>query len=111
MKPTRSTAARAVRPADAAKAPARRRAAAPPPIDAPVAKARPIATVKRKLSMQLLANPCVSGVGIEHDPDGGSRIKVYLAEDVGDAEWIPRQAGGYPVVTEYVGPIKAFDAE
>jgi hypothetical protein len=61
--------------------------------------------------MQLLANPSVSGVGVDRDPEGQDRIKVYLAEDIGHAPWIPRQAGGYPVVTEYVGPIEAFDAE
>lgn len=72
---------------------------------------RAIADVKRTLSRSLLANPNVSGVGIDLDPDGRAQIKIYLSQDVGDAEWLPHEAEGYPVVAEYIGPIEAFDAE
>lgn len=108
MKTSRAAAARASRPARVAKPPVEAATTVTPTV-AP--KPRPISTVKRKLSMQLMANPSVSGVGIDHDPEGRAQIKVYLAEDVGHAEWIPREAGGYPVVTEYIGPIQAFDAD
>jgi hypothetical protein len=112
MKSPRSTAARATRPVRVSKPRTSAVTAAVEDAAQPAApKPRPIATVKRKLSMKLMANPSVSGVGIEHDPEGRAQIKVYLAEDIGHAAWIPRQAGGYPVVTEYIGPIEAFEAE
>jgi hypothetical protein len=67
---------------------------------------RTIRQAKRSLSRRLLPQPGVAGVGIEAAPEGGERIKVYLAVDdpVLTAQ-VPAEVAGYPVVVEVIAAI------
>jgi hypothetical protein len=65
-----------------------------------------IRQAKRSLSRRLLLQPGVTGVGIEAAPEGGERIKVYLAvDDPALAARVPSEVSGYPVVVEVIGAV------
>jgi len=66
---------------------------------------RPIDDVLRDHAPQLMQLPGVAGVYQGERPDGSPRIVVLLADST-RAATIPHSLEGYPVETEFSGPIR-----
>lgn len=72
------------------------------------AMAKPIAEVQQQHAGKLMAVPGVAGIATGLDR-GKSCLKVYVIEKTPELmRQIPRELGGYPVIVEETGEIRAM---